>query len=164
MAQIPEEMGSLSRPSPEFWYDKHTPSRKMTGWCPDIRHFKPLQCVSSVADYTVLSRESRALHLPLNTQLENCYSQSTGSVQLPAGPATVENATDSNVALLRKQPSCRKQPCTNSNRYRTACYVRRETLQRLLHARTLHSTNAVHYQGLEFPTSNVFISKDIAQW
>lgn len=77
MAQIPEEMGSLSRPSPEFWYDKHTPSRKMTGWCPDIRHFKPLQCVSSVADYTVLSRESRALHLPLNTQLENCYSQST---------------------------------------------------------------------------------------
>lgn len=143
----------------------------MTEWCPSVRHFIILQCISSGVDCTVLPQESITLHLPLNTQIKNClgncWSQSTGECAVTCRPRNSGECHRFRAALLSKHShhaQSVRAPCTTSNPFRTACHVRHERACRLLHARTLHSTSAVHYQALEFPTSNAFRVKDIAQW
>lgn len=115
MVQISEGLGSLPHPSPEFWYDKHTPSQKRTEWCPSVRHFIILQCISSGVDCTVLPQESITLHLPLDTQIENClgncWSQSTGECAVTCRPRNSGECHRFRAALLSKHsPHAQRHP------------------------------------------------------
>lgn len=108
MAQISEEMGSLSHPSPEFCYDKHTRSQKNDRM---VSQYLALCNLTAYFFCGWLYSTRCHRHYPStslkHTEKERPYgwgwSQSTGGVQWPAGPATGENTTDWNVTLLRKQ-------------------------------------------------------------